>query len=47
MEVLNKKFDKLYPDKEEESILAVNLESPAMKCLEKLKVGRECEASNL
>lgn len=37
MEVLNKKFDKLYPDREEDSILAVNLESPALRCLEKLK----------
>jgi hypothetical protein len=37
MEVLSHKFDKLYPDREEESILAVNTASPALLSMEKLK----------
>jgi len=36
MEVLNNKFDKLYPDKES-SILAVSTETPALQCLKKFR----------
>jgi len=36
MELLNQRFDKLYPDKEESAILAINLNSPASRCLSKL-----------
>jgi hypothetical protein len=37
MDVLNKKFDKVYPEKEEDKVFAVSQETPARRCLEKLK----------
>jgi len=37
MDKLNKKFDKFFPDREEGSIFAVSLDTPALQCVQELK----------